>query len=175
MPATRTETKSIHLIGGNDEFTIKETARKLAEQLAPKNAGEFGLEIIEGETSNQDLALQVIARLTEALNTLPFFGGEKLVWLKSTDLLADSKTTQGDAVKNALIEFGELLKRGLPDGVTSFQTLPLDLNHNGTTTDGEAGVIGNSSATFLPVGVVIRWRGRFCEERFEAWSAIGWY
>ena len=103
MPVAATKTKSIYLIGGADEFTIKETAAKLAEKLAPKKAGEFGLEIIEGSFSNQDEALKVLSRVREALNIVGLFGGgDKLVWLKSTDLLADNPTTRTEAVKDAL-------------------------------------------------------------------------
>jgi DNA polymerase-3 subunit delta len=118
MPATKAQTKSIYLIGGSDEFTIKETAGKLAEKLAPKNAGEFGLEIIEDAAGNQDEALKILARLDEALHTIGFLGGEKLVWLKNTNLLADDPVTRTESVKDALTEFSEKLKRGLPDGVT---------------------------------------------------------
>lgn len=118
MPATAVKAKSIYLIGGADEFSIKETAAKLADKLAPKKAGEFGLEIIEGSVSNQDEALKVIARVREALNTVGLFGGgDKLVWLKNTDLLADSPTTRAEAVKDALGELADLLKGGLGDGV----------------------------------------------------------
>lgn len=118
MPVATTKTKSIYLIGGADEFSIKETAAKLAEKLAPKKAGEFGLEIIEGSFSNQDEALKIIARAREALSTVGLFGGgDKLVWLKSTDLLADSPTTRTEAVKDALSELGDLLKGGLGEGV----------------------------------------------------------
>jgi DNA polymerase-3 subunit delta len=119
MPATAAKTKSIYLIGGADEFSIKETAAKLADKLAPKKAGEFGLEIIEGSASNQDEALKVLSRLREALNTVGLFGGgDKLVWLKNTDLLADSPTTRTETVKDALAELADLLKAGLGDGVT---------------------------------------------------------
>ena len=119
MPVAATKTKSIYLIGGADEFSIKETAAKLADKLAPKKAGEFGLEIIEGSASNQDEALKVIARVREALSTVGLFGGgDKLVWLKSTELLADSPTARGEAVKDALAELADLLKGGLGDGVT---------------------------------------------------------
>jgi len=126
MPATKAPTKStphragsIHLIGGADEFTIKETAAKLAAELAPKGAGEFGIEIIEGDAGNQDEALRIIGRLREALDTVGLFGGgEKLVWLKNTNLLADNQTTRAEAVKDALAGFSDHLKRGLPDGVT---------------------------------------------------------
>ncbi len=118
MPATKGQTKSIYLIGGADEFTIKETARKLADKLAPKQAGEFGVEIIEGDATNQDEALKIIARLREALDTIGLFGGgEKLVWLKNTSLLADNQTTRAETVKEALAEFADMLKDGLGNGV----------------------------------------------------------
>ena len=118
MPVAATKTKSIYLVGGADEFSIKESAAKLADKLAPKKAGEFGLEIIEGGVTNQDEALKVLARLREALNTVGLFGGgDKLVWLKNTDLLADSPTTRAESVKDALGELAELLKSGLGDGV----------------------------------------------------------
>ena len=118
MPEAATKTKSIYLIGGADEFSIKETAAKLAEKLAPKKAGEFGLEIIEGSFSNQDEALKILSRVREALNTVGLFGGgDKLVWLKSTDLLTDNPTTRTEAVKDSLAELGDLLKGGLGEGV----------------------------------------------------------
>jgi len=110
--------KSIYLLAGTDEFSIKEAAAKLAEKLAPKSAGEFGVEIIDGTAGNQDDALKIFARLHEALNTVGFFGAAKLVWLKSTNLLADDKAVTAEAVKEGLTELGETLKRGLPEGVT---------------------------------------------------------
>ena len=118
MPAAPAATTNIYLIGGSDEFLVKETAVKLSAKLAPKAAGEFGVEIIDGGAANADEALTVLRRLDEALNTIGFFGATKLVWLKSTNLLADDKAVTADAVKDALAEFGEQLKRGLPDGVT---------------------------------------------------------
>jgi len=76
------------------------------------------LEIIEGAFSNQDEALKILSRVREALNTVGLFGGgDKLVWLKSTDLLADNPTTRTEAVKDALAELGDLLKNGLGEGV----------------------------------------------------------
>jgi len=113
-----TAAKSIHLIAGSDEFTIKGTAAKLAESLAPKAAGDFGVEIIDGTAGNQDEALKILARLNEAVNTVGFFGATKLVWLKSTNLLADDRAVTAAAVKDALTELGEQIKRGLPAGVT---------------------------------------------------------
>jgi DNA polymerase-3 subunit delta len=119
MPAIKAQAKSIYLIGGSDEFSVKEAAGKLAEKLKPKGAGEFGVEIIDGAATNQDEALRILARVNEALNTVGLFGGgDKLVWLKSTNLLADERGATAEAVKEALAELAGQLKRGLPDGVT---------------------------------------------------------
>jgi len=119
MPVSRTQTKFIYLVGGSDEFSIKEKAGSLAAELAPKTAGEFGVEIIEGDAANQDEGLRIVARLRESLESLGLFGGgEKLVWLKNTTLLADNLTARTEAVKEALAELAELIQRGLPDGVT---------------------------------------------------------
>ena len=118
VPATATKSKSIYLIGGTDEFSIKETAAKLARELASEGAGEFGVDIVESDATNQDAAIKVISRVVEALNTVGLFGGEKLVWWKNTELLGDTPVTRTESVKEALAELGDQLKRGLPDGVT---------------------------------------------------------
>jgi DNA polymerase-3 subunit delta len=117
MPATKSQTKSVYLVGGSDEFSVKEAAAKLAEKLAPKNGGEFAVEIIEGGAGNQDEALKILGRVNEALNTVGLFGGEKLVWLKNTNLLTDEKGVTAEAVKDGLAELTDLLKRGLPGDV----------------------------------------------------------
>ena len=113
MPAAR----SVYLIGGSDEFAVKEAAIKLAEKLAPKGAGEFGVETVEGGADNADEALRVIGRLREALMTVGFFGTEKLVWLKNTNLLAPI-TPGGEVTLEELAKLNDLLQRGLPGGVT---------------------------------------------------------
>lgn len=115
MPAART---AIHLIGGSDEFTIKERAAAKAAELTPPGSGEFGVEIIEGAAANQDEALKVLGRLREALQTVGFFSAAKLVWWKNTNLLADDRAVTAEAVKDALADLAEEFKRGLPDGVT---------------------------------------------------------
>lgn len=118
VPAAKVQTKSIHLVGGDDEFSIKEAAAKLAKQLTPTGAGELGVEIIEGDAANADEALKILGRVQEALNSMGLFGGEKLVWFKSTNLLAANRTAQVDEVKEALEELAGMLKRGLPVGMT---------------------------------------------------------
>jgi DNA polymerase III subunit delta len=122
MAATKTQAKpaplragSIYLVGGSDEFSVKEAAAKFAEKLAPKD--EFATEIIEGGAGNQDEALKILGRVAEALDTVGLFGGDKFVWLKNTNLLTDEKGVTAESVKDALAELADRLKRGLPEGV----------------------------------------------------------
>jgi len=117
MPAARTAQQSVYLVAGSDEFSVKETAARLATELTPAGAGEFGLEIVEGDAPNQDAALKVLGRLHEALHTVGFFS-QKLVWLKNTSLLADNPTNGTEEVKDALAALADTMKRGLPEGVT---------------------------------------------------------
>jgi DNA polymerase-3 subunit delta len=108
--------KSIYLVGGSDEFEIKEHAAQKAAELAPKDGGEFGVEIVEGDAANVEEALKVIARLHEALQARGLFCAEKLVWLKNTNLLS-STPPGGEETIAALSTLNDTLKRGLPDGV----------------------------------------------------------
>lgn len=118
MVAAPASAKSIQLIAGSDEFIVKTVAAERARQLTPPEAGEFGLDLIEGEAENAEAALNILTRLQEALHTVGFFGGRKLVWLKNTNLLADNRITQTDAVRDALEKLAAVLERGLPAGVT---------------------------------------------------------
>jgi len=115
MAAAQTKAATrIHAVVGSDEAEVKRIARQLAEQLAPK--GDFGADIIDGAVDYADQAAQRIRQTIEALMTFPFFGGEKLVWLKSATFLADSPTGRAANVTEALEELGATLARGLPQG-----------------------------------------------------------
>ncbi|MEM7144112.1 MAG: DNA polymerase III subunit delta [Verrucomicrobiota bacterium] len=109
--------KNIHVILGTDDATVKETAAKLVEQLTPADAGDFGLETIDGTAGNTDEAVNTIGATIGALQTLPFFGGGKVVWLKSTNIFADSVTGRSSGTLEAAESLIEILEQGLPDEV----------------------------------------------------------
>jgi DNA polymerase-3 subunit delta len=116
MPAPKTKGASrIHVVVGSDESEVKRAAKKLADALAP--AGDFGSEIIDGSVDYADQAAQRIHQTIEALLTFPFFGGEKLVWLKNATFLDDSPTGRAEAVVEALDKLAELLRASLPDKI----------------------------------------------------------
>jgi DNA polymerase-3 subunit delta len=109
---------NIHAVVGSDESEVKRTAAEMAAQLAPPDAGEFGLEVIDACADNVDQAVSRIRSAIEALQTMPFFGGGKLVWLKNANCLGDSVIGRSAAVQSALEDLAEILDAGLGADVT---------------------------------------------------------
>ena len=107
-------TAPIHAILGTDEFEVKRMARELAAELAPP--GDFGTDIINGQSANADDAAQRVYQTIEALETFGFMGGEKLVWLQDANFLADDRTGGAQATIEAVEKLTAVLQRGLPDG-----------------------------------------------------------
>ncbi|MBI3876317.1 MAG: DNA polymerase III subunit delta, partial [Verrucomicrobia bacterium] len=70
---------NVALVWGDDDFSVKQRARQLYQDWCAA-AGGFDHEIIDAAVSNAGEALKALARLREALQTLPFFGGAKVVW-----------------------------------------------------------------------------------------------
>lgn len=116
MPA-KAAPSSIHAILGTDEGLVKEAALELSKKLAPPD-NEFGLEIVNGAADNADMAAQVIGRTIEAIQTLPFFGGDKVVWLQGVNFLADTQTGKAESTLAAVEAFADYLEKGIPPDVT---------------------------------------------------------
>jgi DNA polymerase-3 subunit delta len=66
---------------------------------------------------NSGEALNALGKLREALQTLPFFGGAKVVWLKDCNFLGDERTAQSAAVTESLGNLAQELKSFKWDGV----------------------------------------------------------
>lgn len=114
------KTSHIHAVVGSDESAVKTAAAELAVQLTPPDAGDFGVETIDGCADNADQAAARIRSAIEALQTLPFFGGGKLVWLKNANFLGDNKIGGSAAVQDALDELRAALEGDLGGGEVRF-------------------------------------------------------
>ena len=159
MPKAKAKTaeseSNIHAIVGSDESEVKRAAAELAAKLAPPDAGEFGLEIIDACADNVDQAVSRIRSAIEALQTLPFFGGGKLVWLKNANCLGDSVIGRSASVQSALEDLAELLDAGfgfgrdVADQRDRSRQAPLLLQDAGQTRR----TSGDRSARFVPGGL----------------------
>ncbi len=108
---------NIHAILGTDEGRVKEAALNLSKKLAPVDAGDFGLEIVSGQADNTDHAIQIVGSTVEALQTLPFFGGEKVVWLQGANFFGDSQTGKSQGTLEATDNLMAVLESGVPSDV----------------------------------------------------------
>src|SRR5467141_2884499 len=115
MPKTKAKTAvaKIYAVVGSDDVEVKHTAAELADKLKPADAGDFGLETIDGAADNADQAAARIRSTIDALQTLPFFGCEKVVWLKNANFLGDDQKARSAAVQAALEELAETINGGL--------------------------------------------------------------
>jgi DNA polymerase-3 subunit delta len=113
----KTSASAIYAVVGSDEGNVKRTAKDLAVKLTPADAGEFGSDIIDGQADNADQAATRIHQAVESILTVPFFGGDKLVWLKNTNFMGDNVLGRSAAVLDALEKLGSVLSAGLPEKV----------------------------------------------------------
>jgi DNA polymerase-3 subunit delta len=101
---------------GSDEAQVKEAALRLSRTLVPED-DEFGLEVISGAADNSEHAGRIVGSTIEAIQTLPFFGGEKTVWLQGANFFGDNQTGKAESTLTAVESLVELLEAGLPPDV----------------------------------------------------------
>ena len=129
MPKAKTKaaTGNIYAVVGSDESEVKRVAAELATRLIPPGAGDFGMEVIDGATDNAEQAAAQIRSTIEALQTLPFFGGSKLVWLKNANFLGDDQKARSTTVQSALEELSDLVAANLgPDVIFLISATEVD-------------------------------------------------
>jgi DNA polymerase-3 subunit delta len=116
MAAASASNTKIHFLCGSDEDAVKKAAAALAEKLAP--ADPMNLETIDGRADSAEGAVRSIQQVREAILTLPFFGGGKLVWWKAVNFLDETGVGRHASVKEALEELKPDLEKVDGDSVT---------------------------------------------------------
>ena len=108
-------TGSIFFVTGSDEAEVRRKAQGLAIDLAPSDDA-FGMEVIEAPGETVEHAVNAIYETIQSLQTFPFLGGGKLVWLKSATFLKESPAGRSEATQEALEKLLKILKSELPEG-----------------------------------------------------------
>ena len=126
MPAKKTAPKKEKPVAGNkniwacvgtDDMAVKDAATALSRKLISPEDAEFGLEIVDGSADNSEHAERIVRNTLEALQTLPFFGGQKVVWLRGVNFLADTVTGRSETTQNALASLMAFMDAGVPPDV----------------------------------------------------------
>ncbi len=113
MPAANPQlpAEPLCLIFGDEDFLVRDRASQIYEGWCAAVGGEDH-EVIDGMVRNAAEALDALAKLDEAVQTLPFFGGAKVVWLRGANFLGDERTASSREVTDRL--------NGLAKGWESF-------------------------------------------------------
>ena len=100
MPAAKSA-PSLALVCGDDEFAVKKRAKEIFQTWCDE-AGGMDHEIIDAAVSNSGDALNALAKLREAMQTLPFFGSAKVIWLRDCSFLGEERAASAQAVVETL-------------------------------------------------------------------------
>jgi DNA polymerase-3 subunit delta len=103
MPASNPQlpTEPLCLVYGDEDFLVRDRASQVYEAWCAAAGGEDH-EVIDGTVRNASEALEALAKLNEAVQTLPFFGGAKVVWLRAANFLGDERTASSRDVTDRL-------------------------------------------------------------------------
>lgn len=113
MPAAAAPTFSF--ICGQDDFLVGRMGRERFDALAGDDTDEFSREIINGFAANIDEVGSAVGRFSEAVQTLPMFGGRRVVWLKDVNFLSDSVTGRSETTLNRVEELQRVLQSVKPE------------------------------------------------------------
>ena len=106
MPAS----KPFFFVCGADEFLVQRAGQQRFDVLAAEaGADEFSREIISGFAANISEVEAAINRFREAVQTVPMFGGGRVVWLKDVSFLADNVTGRAEGTLKLVEDLQQLL------------------------------------------------------------------
>jgi DNA polymerase-3 subunit delta len=112
MPAI----KPFAFVCGADEFLVQRAGQERFDTLAAgAGADEFSREVINGLAGNIGEVESALNRFREAVQTVPMFGGRRVIWLKDVSFLADNVTGRAEGTLKLVGDLQELLAAVNPD------------------------------------------------------------
>jgi DNA polymerase-3 subunit delta len=120
--------KAFTFVCGPDEFLVGRIGRERFEALAAEaQADEFAREVVNGIANNVDEVQAAVHRFREAVQTMPMFGGKRVVWLKDVNFLADTVTGRAEGTLAQVEALQEILAAVNPADVAVVVTAaPVD-------------------------------------------------
>jgi DNA polymerase-3 subunit delta len=107
---------------GSDEGLVREKALLLYNELTGGVDDGFTHETIDGIADNSESAYEICATTVQALLTIPMFGGDKVVWLRNANFLADNVTGRSQRTEAGVESLRATLEKGIPGGVKFLMT-----------------------------------------------------
>ena len=114
MPAA----KAFAFVCGPDDFLVNRIGQGLfAARADEAGADDFSREIISGFANNVDEVATAVNRFRDAVQTIPMFGGKRVVWFKDVNFLADTVTGRAEGTLEQVEGLQELLAKVNPADV----------------------------------------------------------
>jgi DNA polymerase-3 subunit delta len=105
MPA-----KPFTFICGADDFLVGRLGKERFEALATAaGADDFAREIVGGFANNVEEVETAVNRFRDAVQTVPMFGGQRVVWFKDLNFIADTVTGRAEGAKSQVEALQEIL------------------------------------------------------------------
>ena len=113
---------NFYAVVGSDDGLVREKALVLYNELTGGVDDGFTHETIDGIADNSESAHEICSTTVQALLTLPMFGGDKVVWLRNANFLADNVTGRSQRTEAGVENLRAILEKGIPDGVKFLMT-----------------------------------------------------
>jgi DNA polymerase-3 subunit delta len=115
-------------ICGPDDFLVARAGQeRFAALVQAAGTNEFSREIVSGFAANVGEVETAINRFRETVQTVPMFGGRRVVWLQDVNFLADSVTGRAEGTLKLVEDLQALLATVNPAEVTALVTAaPVD-------------------------------------------------
>lgn len=107
--------KKFTFICGGDDFLVGRLGKERFEVLAAKVSDEFSREIINGFAANVGEVEGAVNRFRDAVQTVSMFGGQRVVWLKDVNFLADTVTGRAESTLALVADLQQILESLNPD------------------------------------------------------------
>jgi DNA polymerase-3 subunit delta len=105
-------------ICGADDFLVGRLGQeRFTALVTAAGADEFARETVNGFAGNGDEVEAAVNRFRDAVQTVPMFGGKRVVWLKDVSFLADTVTGRAEGTLEQVAALQEILAKVNPDEV----------------------------------------------------------
>src|SRR5262249_29626323 len=121
-------TKAFTFVCGPDDFLVGRLGKERFDALvAEAQADDFSREIVNGFAGSGEEVETAVNGFRDAVQTVPMFGGKRVVWLKDVSFLADNVTGRAEGTLKQVEALQEILEKVNPDEVAVVVTAaPVD-------------------------------------------------
>jgi DNA polymerase III subunit delta len=115
MAAMAPPSKNFTFVCGQDDYLVSRLGRERYQAATAEVTDEFAREVISGFAANVDEVETAVNRFREAVQTVPMFGGRRVIWLKDVNFLADTVTGRAEGTMKAVEDLQQILAAVQPE------------------------------------------------------------